>query len=117
MRKLNQAYFAFYGAYDDEPGGGAAGHDPVGPAVRELRMQSPSLQSFLRRIARLTSYEDLQELLALEEEAGFEIFIDGCQQLRFATAGTASLNLVCIQEDACYKHLSVILGIPYNQKS
>ena len=36
IRKLNQAYFAFHGAYADEPGG-AAGNDPVGPAVRALR--------------------------------------------------------------------------------
>ncbi len=36
IRKLNQAYFAFYGAYADVPGG-AAGEDPVGPAVRALR--------------------------------------------------------------------------------
>ncbi len=34
IRKLNQAYFAFHGAYDDVPGGGAAGRDPVGPAER-----------------------------------------------------------------------------------
>ncbi|MBN1668628.1 MAG: hypothetical protein JW862_16160, partial [Anaerolineales bacterium] len=32
IRKLNQAYFAFYGAYADAPGG-AAGDDPVGAAV------------------------------------------------------------------------------------
>ena len=36
IRKLNQAYFAFYGAYADQPGG-AAGEDPVGAAVRLLR--------------------------------------------------------------------------------
>ncbi len=36
IRKLNQAYFAFHGAYADVPGG-AAGEDPVGPAVRALR--------------------------------------------------------------------------------
>ena len=32
--KINQAYFAFYGAYNDTPGGGAAGDDPIGPAVQ-----------------------------------------------------------------------------------
>jgi len=41
IRKLNQAYFAFYGAYADVPGG-PAGEDPVGPAVRALRSQSQS---------------------------------------------------------------------------
>jgi hypothetical protein len=59
VRRLNQAYFAFYGAYADQPGG-AAGEDPVGPAVRELRTQSASLADFLRTIAKMASYSDLQ---------------------------------------------------------
>ena len=58
MRKLNQAYFAFYGAYADVPGG-PAGEDPVGPAVRALREKSPSLSDFLYQISRMTSFEDL----------------------------------------------------------
>ena len=60
IRKLNQAYFAFYGAYADVPGG-AAGEDPVGAAVRQLRAQSPSLAAFLHRMAWLTSFEALQK--------------------------------------------------------
>ena len=60
IRKINQAYFAFYGAYADQPGG-EAGEDPVGAAVRELRAQSPSLADFLKRIAWMTSFEQLQE--------------------------------------------------------
>lgn len=59
LRKLNQAYFAFYGAYADEPGG-AAGEDPVGEAVRNLYANSPSLAAFLKRIAWMTSFEELQ---------------------------------------------------------
>ena len=59
IRKLNQAYFAFHGAYADIPGG-AAGEDPVGPAVRALREQSDSLAEFLNRIAWMTSFEELQ---------------------------------------------------------
>ncbi|MGW8224333.1 MAG: hypothetical protein ACWGOY_01280 [Anaerolineales bacterium] len=62
LRKLNQAYFAFYGAYADEPGG-AAGEDPVGEAVRNLYADSPSLAAFLKRIAWMTSFEELQESL------------------------------------------------------
>ena len=58
IRKLNQAYFAFYGAYADLPGG-AAGEDPVGAAVRELRAQSPSLAAFLKRISWMYSFEQL----------------------------------------------------------
>jgi hypothetical protein len=59
LRKLNQAYFAFYGAYADIPGG-AAGEDPVGPAVRALRERSDSLSEFLYRIAWMTSFDDLK---------------------------------------------------------
>jgi hypothetical protein len=60
IRKLNQAYFAFHGAYADEPGG-AAGDDPVGEAVRALWERSPSLAQFLRVMAWMNSYEDLIE--------------------------------------------------------
>ncbi|MEX2162128.1 MAG: hypothetical protein WD751_09455 [Anaerolineales bacterium] len=63
IRKLNQAYFAFYGSYADSPIG-AAGEDPVGAAVRELRARSASLKEFVSRMAWLTSFEDLQNLLA-----------------------------------------------------
>ncbi len=60
IRKLNQAFFAFYGAYDDVPGAGAAGQDPVGPAVQKLRRASKSLVEFLNRISWMTSFEELQ---------------------------------------------------------
>jgi hypothetical protein len=60
IRKLNQAYFAFYGAYADTPGG-AAGEDPVGPAVRSLRAQSTSLKDFLDRISQMTTFAELQK--------------------------------------------------------
>ncbi|HLE74221.1 MAG TPA: hypothetical protein VI688_08250, partial [Anaerolineales bacterium] len=63
IRKLNQAYFAFYGSYADSPIG-PAGEDPVGAAVRELRSRSASLIEFVRRMAWLTSFEDLQQVLA-----------------------------------------------------
>jgi hypothetical protein len=65
IRRLNQAYFAFYGAYADVPGG-AAGQDPVGPAVRELRARSESLAQFLDRISWMTSFEALQEVVATD---------------------------------------------------
>jgi hypothetical protein len=63
IRKLNQAYFAFYGAYADVPGG-PAGEDPVGPAVRELREQSDSLAEFVNRISWMTTFEQLQAAIA-----------------------------------------------------
>lgn len=61
IRKLNQAYFAFYGAYADQPGG-AAGEDPVGAAVRSLRAESKDLASFIRRVSWVTSYDGLKRL-------------------------------------------------------
>jgi hypothetical protein len=62
IRKLNQAYFAFYGAYANTPEG-AAGQDPVGPAVRGLRSQSATLSDFLKQIAWMNSFSDLQSKL------------------------------------------------------
>jgi hypothetical protein len=63
LRKLNQAYFAFYGSYADQPGG-AAGEDPVGAAVRALYNESPSLADFLKRISWMTTFEDLQRAVS-----------------------------------------------------
>jgi hypothetical protein len=59
IRKLNQAYFAFYGAYADQPGG-AAGEDPVGTAVRLLREKSSSLAVFINRMAWMWNFEQLK---------------------------------------------------------
>jgi hypothetical protein len=61
IRKLNQAYFAFYGAYADEPG--AAGEDPIGPAVQKLRARSPDLHTFVARVAHVTTLAELEALL------------------------------------------------------
>jgi hypothetical protein len=63
IRRLNQAYFAFYGAYADVPGG-AAGTDPVGPAVRALRAQSGSLANFINRISWITSFDELKKMIS-----------------------------------------------------
>jgi hypothetical protein len=62
IRRLNQAYFAFHGAYADEPGG-AAGDDPVGEAVRVLWEFSPSPADFLRKMAWMNDYADLLDAL------------------------------------------------------
>ena len=60
IRKLNQAYFAFYGAYADEPFS-AAGADPVGNDVRLLRARSRNLLSFIQKISWMSSYEQLEQ--------------------------------------------------------
>ena len=67
IRKLNQAYFAFHAAYVNAPSTGeegqtgAAGADPVGPAVWKLYENSENLSDFLRSIAWITSFEELQQ--------------------------------------------------------
>ncbi len=62
IRRLNQAYFAFHGAYAGEPGG-AAGDDPVGEAVRVLWEHSPEPMDFLRKMAWMNDYADLLDAL------------------------------------------------------
>lgn len=60
LRKLNQAYFAFYGAYADEPG--ATGDDPIGPTLLAMREASPSLKAFLRSVTKIGSFEDFERV-------------------------------------------------------
>jgi len=60
IRKLNQAYFAFYGAYADEPFS-AAGADPVGNDVRILRARSRNLLSFIQKISWMSNYSQLEQ--------------------------------------------------------
>jgi len=57
IRKINQAFFAFYGAYADTPG--EQGDDPIGPALLALRDDSSSLREFLDRVSPITTFEDL----------------------------------------------------------
>jgi hypothetical protein len=62
IRRLNQAFFAFYGTYADTPG--VRGEDPVGPAVVQLFHQCPTTGAFLRVISQVTSFRALQEITA-----------------------------------------------------
>lgn len=57
IRKLNQAYFAFYGTYADRP----TSISPIGLELKELRNQSASLKEFLDTAAAMTSRQDLIE--------------------------------------------------------
>ncbi|MCC6904491.1 MAG: hypothetical protein IT326_01530 [Anaerolineae bacterium] len=74
IRRLNQAYFAFYGSYADQPG--ATGADPIGPALRGLRYYSPSLKAFTDTVRGLTTLAQIEDALqaaklrAEEREAG-----------------------------------------------
>jgi hypothetical protein len=62
IRKLNQAYFAFHGAYASTPGG-AAGEDPIGPLVRQYWALSKTPAEFLQSIAPVVTVDDLKLLL------------------------------------------------------
>ena len=59
IRKLNQAYFAFYGSYTYSP----TSVDPLGDQVRTLRKQSSSLKDFLETASGLTSRQELTDVL------------------------------------------------------
>jgi hypothetical protein len=61
LRVLNQAYFAFHGSYAT---GGAAGADPIGPKLQQLRQLSPSLLAFMQTVSRITSVAELDTALA-----------------------------------------------------
>ena len=56
IRKLNQAYFAFYGAYAGAPGSVS----PIGKQVAQLRTGSDSLKEFLDSASGLTRVKDLE---------------------------------------------------------
>lgn len=57
IRRLNQAYFAFYGAYSDSP----TSIDPIGTEMKKLRSESASLREFLARVSAMTGREALRE--------------------------------------------------------
>ena len=61
IRRLNQAYFAFHGAYATT---GAAGVNIIGQQVAELRRRSPTLEHFLRAAAEIENPDDLSNLLS-----------------------------------------------------
>jgi hypothetical protein len=60
IRKLNQAYFAFYGTYADSP----TSINPIGAELKELRDKSASLKDFLDTVSTITSRETLQAALS-----------------------------------------------------
>jgi uncharacterized membrane protein YdfJ with MMPL/SSD domain len=58
IRKLNQAYFAFYGTYADTP----TYTNPIGAAIQNIRDKSNSLNDFLKSLANVTSVKGLDRL-------------------------------------------------------
>jgi hypothetical protein len=60
IRKLNQAYFAFHGAYGAAP----TSVSPIGAEMRALRAESESLKDFLNTVAAMTSHGELAEMVS-----------------------------------------------------
>ncbi len=58
LRKINQAFFAFYGGYQS-PGSGVGGTDPIGPAITEIRERSSSLKAWLETMRSITTRAQL----------------------------------------------------------
>ena len=63
IRKLNQAYFAFYGTYADNP----ASVSPIGQEVDRLREISGSLGEFVRTMSGFGSYQEFKAHLTLHD--------------------------------------------------
>jgi hypothetical protein len=57
IRRLNQAYFSFYGTYADSP----TSVNPIGDELKALRQQAASISQFLNTTAAMTSRDDLIE--------------------------------------------------------
>ena len=62
LRKLNQAYFAFYGSYATNP----SAANPIGGQLEWLRGQSATLREYVRLVSGFSSYEDLLAVLPQE---------------------------------------------------
>ena len=60
IRKLNQAYFAFYGAYAAVPG--ATGSDPTGPMLRDIQANTHTPRAFMEAVAPIATFADLEEI-------------------------------------------------------
>lgn len=68
IRKLNQAYFAFYGTYADLP----ASSSPIGGQVHRLRELIPDLGDFIARAAQFSDYGEFLDALTELESGALE---------------------------------------------
>ena len=60
IRKLNQAYFAFYGTYADN----AASSNPIGPKIESVWQLTKDAGLFLKAMREVTSVRDLDATIA-----------------------------------------------------
>lgn len=63
IRKLNQAYFAFFGGYQSGDIPGIGGSDPIGPNVRTVLEASDSPLDYLLNMRGITTRDELAELV------------------------------------------------------
>jgi hypothetical protein len=59
IRRLNQAYFAFYGTYAESP----TSVSPIGEQLHQLRELIPDLGRFLKTVASMESYQQFLDTL------------------------------------------------------
>ena len=65
IRKINQAYFAFYGTYTDLP----QSSSPIGPKIKEIwKLTGKNIGVFLTTMRTISSVNDLDEILATFRE-------------------------------------------------
>lgn len=60
IRKLNQAYFAFFGSYGDEP----SVVSPIGDMLRLIRANNATLGDFIRQVQEIGSAEEFEASFA-----------------------------------------------------
>lgn len=65
IRKINQAFFAFYGTYADSP----ASSNPIGPKIERVWELTRDVGEFLRLMREVESAGELDEVLARVERA------------------------------------------------
>ena len=59
IRKINQAYFAFHGTYADSP----QSSNPIGAQMQRLRAQTADLETFVKTMSDISSYEQFLVIL------------------------------------------------------
>ena len=60
IRKINQAFFAFYGGYQSGSGmAGTGGADPIGEAVQGIFDESPSIQDAIIALRDVVTRDQL----------------------------------------------------------
>lgn len=62
IRKLNQAYFAFFGGYQSGDIPGIGGSDPIGPNVRAILDGSPTVLDYMLNMRSIVTRDDLEGL-------------------------------------------------------